>query len=231
MGTFNFTQNVTCDETIQTDQYMQQDSISAQLIDQPWDDDAPAGWLLLVFVGVGIVNTTQTEGQLYISAGNAAGVDSVALAQKTLTAPNPITTTEFKIKFDVLGTGFDGSAASYDIVSYNQYTGLYNVSIIFSLDSVWFYDSTNNYVKQFDYTFDNTSWYTFRIIINQNEVEIWMKDDDADWAFLGCCDDADPNTGNGGLVQFVVFNYPTSPATTQCHVDYLKVTTGAFPPR
>jgi len=171
-------------------------------------------------------------GQLHLKAGDAGGTNSAASKYQDFTGLKNLksSTVEFKVKFDQLAGGFDGDTANYDCFVIYLFDSLFRNSIAFTSDSVWFYDSTNAWTKQFDATFDNVSWYTIRIIFQRDANFIYVKDDEGAWNYVGACDSADPNTGNPGRVFLEVFNYPTNPTETEVHIDYIKIAPGAWNP-
>jgi hypothetical protein len=172
------------------------------------------------------------SGQLHLAVGDSSGTDSygVVFIDSVSTSLN-LCTLELKIKFDVLGSAFDGVTAQLnDDVTLAIYNGLYARLISFSSDSVWVYQEANTWAKAFDATFDNTSWYTIRIVFGVNYGSMWISDDGAGWAYAGSFNNMDANTATNGRVQFAVYNYPASPATTEIHVEYFQIAPGWLMP-
>ncbi len=171
-------------------------------------------------------------GQAHLVAGDSGGTNSAAVLQNFAGAfqRSPNITVEFKIKFDKLAGGFDGTVGTLDCFLLSVYQGTYRHTVAISEDSVWYFDSTNAYVKQFDKTFDNVSWWTIRILFRQNSFSFFSKDDGADWVYDGAGDSADPNTIYNGLTQIGPWNYPASPPETEVHLDYIKIARGSYWP-
>ncbi len=171
-------------------------------------------------------------GQLHLVAGDAGGTDSTGGKYLDSLVTNLQTmTVEFKIKFDQLAGGWTGTpGATNDFFQFRHYSGVYMHVVTFTSDSVWYYTAGNVHVKQFDTTFDNVSWYTIRLIFDSNFTLVFAKDDDADWNFLGRCRNADPYTILNGRILMWVINYPTSPAETEIHMDYVKFAPGMIMP-
>jgi len=229
MGIKTYNSDVDIEGIIQTDKYIQQDSIRADIKDEDWEDitdwnDSKAGTATV---------EESPAGQLHLLAGDGAGANSYAKKTKTFNKLTNIYayTIQLKVKFDALAGGFNGTSDTYDCFQIQSYNGTYRHNMMITSDSVWLYDSTNAFVSQFGTTFDNVSWYTIRIVWFGDEFIMYSRDDDGAWARNGAGDDADPNIASNGNIRIGVINFPVSPATTEAHVEYIKISAGALFPK
>lgn len=229
MAKLTYKDNTDVEGIIQTDEYIQQDSLSADVKDEDWEDITD--WNNVV-LGTYTVEESPA-GQLHLLSGDAGGTNSYAGKNKTygLLQNNYACTIQLLVKFDVLAGGFDGTTGTFDCFGIQTLNGTYNRTIMISLDSVWLYDSSNAYVRQFNYTFNTTSWWTIRVIWYEDEFIMYVRNGSGAWVRAGTGNDADPNVNSNGLMRFWVLNYPASPATTEAHVDYIKVSSGAHFPK
>jgi len=195
-----------------------------RLIDEPWDDITT--WTT---VGTGTVEESP-DGQLHLLASHGVGTDINAGKYRLAVAPGlKEVTAEILVKFDQLAGGFDGTdGTTRECFEFTFYNGANLLQILFSTDSVWFNTASGVWTKQFDTTFDNTSWYRFRIVCGDTYAYLFVSDDGAAWSYLGACQNAIADATFSGLVRLRVVNFRNAgAATTEVHVDNFTLTPGA----
>jgi len=172
--------------------------------------------------------------QWHCKAGNAGGADSFVLRHLWgLANPEiPTATMQVEVKFDQLGTAYVGSNASLDCFTIQLFNGVSFHVIFISKDSVWYNDTSSVLasVQQFAYAFNNTSWWTIRVIFYRNSFTMWVKDNGGAWVLAGSGDDARLSSSFSGIYKLGVYNYPPSPTETEAHVKYCVTQSGAIYP-
>lgn len=214
MGKITLPTDVDIQGILQTDNYLQQDSLSA--LGGVALDGGAFYDIGTITAGTIVANEESPADQWHVEVGDSSGTDSYCQIQHWA-LKGGLATMQIEVKFDKLGTAF-AAAATYDCFYIALLNGTCYVQIMISKDSVWLYDSTNAWVQQFAYAFDNTSWWTIRILFFQNAFIMYVRDDDGPWVRAGTGDNADPNTGFPGIYKLGAYNYPTSPATTEFHL-------------
>jgi len=195
-----------------------------RLIDEPWDNITT--WTT---VGTGTVEESPS-GQLHLLASHGVGTDINAGKYRLAVAPGlKEVTAEILVKFDQLAGGFDGAdGTTRECFEFTFYNGANLLQILFSSDSVWFNTASGVWTKQFDATFDNTSWYRFRIVCGDTYAYLFVSDDGGAWSYLGACQNAIADATFSGLVRLRVVNFRNAgAATTEVHVDNFTLTPGA----
>jgi len=195
-----------------------------RLIDEPWDNITT--WTT---VGTGTVEESPS-GQLHLLASHGVGTDINAGKYRLAVAPGlKEVTAEILVKFDQLAGGFDGTdGTTRECFEFTFYNGANLLQILFSSDSVWFQTAAAAWTQQFVATFDNVSWYRFRIILGPTHAYLFVSDDGAAWSYLGACQNAIADATFSGLVRLRVVNFRNAgAATTEVHVDNFTLTPGA----
>lgn len=232
MGKITLKDDTDIQGIIQTDNYLQQDYPSGL---SGTDQDGGTIYSNWGWANLGTwTNEESPAGQLHMSAGDSSGTDSRVVGQKWGFGGSPYypsATMQFEVYFDALAGGFVGTTATYDCFSVNFYSGYAGNDIMITSDSVWLYNSSLVWTQQFAATFNNSSWYTIRIVFYRDGWTMWSRDDGAAWVLRGNGRDVRKGTGYPGIYKLGVSNYPTSPVVTEAHVKYCVMGAGEIYPK
>lgn len=153
-----------------------------------------------------------------ISSNDRAGI------YRTISASDEVNfTAELQMYFDALGAGGDGDYSAIILES-----GTYRCWIRFDTAGIYIISedgSTYNKVSGSENFITADTWFTFMFstIFHARIMEVWVKDENDNWLFLGSFSTGSTTTDNNTRIHIYQYGYTT--ANRIMYVNYVKVNT------